>query len=98
MPYLSALKPHLAIGLAAIGLTGLVWTAQGAQRPDENAARQMLESAETTRTAAEQLFADAPDGVDPMVTGPVSQDFREKQRTARCAEAVWPEIPLVCYP
>ncbi|MET3662360.1 hypothetical protein [Aquamicrobium ahrensii] len=49
-------------------------------------------------TAAQQLFSDAPDGVDPMVTGPVSSAFRERQREAGCAEAVWPNVPLGCYP
>ena len=47
---------------------------------------------------AEQLFADAPDGVDPMVTGPVSAAFRQRQEAANCDNAVWPNIPTVCYP
>ncbi len=49
-------------------------------------------------TAAQQLFADAPDGVDHMVTGPVSSAFRERQREAGCADAVWPNVPLACFP
>ena len=49
-------------------------------------------------TEAEQLFADAPDGVDPMATGPVSAAFRQRQAEAGCAEAVWPNIPAACYP
>ncbi len=49
-------------------------------------------------TAAQQLFADAPDGVDHMVTGPVSSAFRERQREAGCADAVWPNVPLSCFP
>ena len=47
---------------------------------------------------AEQMFADAPDGVDPVVTGPVSASFRQKQQVAGCDSAVWPKIPTVCYP
>ncbi|WP_258052176.1 hypothetical protein [Mesorhizobium sp. INR15] len=47
---------------------------------------------------AEQAFADAPDGVDPMVTGPVSTAFKQRQVTANCETAVWPNIPMVCYP
>ncbi len=47
---------------------------------------------------AEQMFADAPDGVDPVVTGPVSASFRQKQQVAGCDSAVWPKIPAVCYP
>jgi hypothetical protein len=48
--------------------------------------------------SAEQLFADAPDGVDPMVTGPVSASFRQQQAEAGCDKAVWPHIPASCYP
>jgi hypothetical protein len=50
------------------------------------------------QTAAEQAFPDAEFGVDPMVTGPVSASFREKQVKADCAAAVWPDVPLGCYP
>lgn len=49
-------------------------------------------------TAAQQLFADAPDGVDHMVTGPVSSAFRERRREVGCADAVWPNVPLACFP
>ena len=45
-----------------------------------------------------QRFEDAPYGVDPMVTGPVSTAFRQTQRAAGCDSAVWPNIPAVCYP
>jgi hypothetical protein len=48
--------------------------------------------------SAEQLFADAPDGVDPVVTGPVSAAFKQRQENAGCDSAVWPKIPAVCYP
>ena len=48
--------------------------------------------------SAEQVFADAPDGVDPMVTGPVSASFKQRQDAANCDSAVWPNIPMVCYP
>ncbi|WP_245270339.1 hypothetical protein [Mesorhizobium ciceri] len=47
---------------------------------------------------AEQIFADAPDGVDPVVTGPVSAAFKQRQVSANCDSAVWPNIPMVCYP
>ena len=49
-------------------------------------------------TQAEQLFPDAPDGVDPMTTGPVSASFKTQQAEAGCADAVWPDIPTACYP
>ncbi|MER8376334.1 hypothetical protein [Mesorhizobium sp. M1409] len=54
--------------------------------------------AQSGTQTAEQVFADAPDGVDPMVTGPVSASFKHRQDTANCDSAVWPNIPMVCYP
>jgi hypothetical protein len=48
--------------------------------------------------AEEPPFDDAPYGVDPIVTGPVSSAFKERQRAAHCDEAVWPNIPAACYP
>lgn len=50
------------------------------------------------QTAAEVAFPDAPYGVDPMVTGPTSASFRKRQADADCDKAVWPDIPLACYP
>jgi hypothetical protein len=49
-------------------------------------------------TPAEQLFAGAPDGVDPVVTGPVSAAFKQRTADAGCDRAVWPNIPVACYP
>ena len=49
-------------------------------------------------TEAQRLFADAPDGVDPITTGPVSVSFRKTQHDAGCLEAKWPNIPAACYP
>ncbi len=49
-------------------------------------------------TEAEQLFPDAPYGVDPMVTGPVSASFETRQAEVGCKDAVWPDIPAACYP
>ncbi|MCX7305920.1 MAG: hypothetical protein NTV73_16555 [Hyphomicrobiales bacterium] len=51
-----------------------------------------------TQTAAEEEFSDAPYGVDPMVTGPTSASFRRQQANAGCDAAIWPNIPLACYP
>ncbi|MCI5074959.1 hypothetical protein [Oricola sp.] len=53
---------------------------------------------DTAPTETELAFADAPHGVDPMVTGPVSTSFRERRAIAGCEQAEWPEIPLKCYP
>ncbi len=44
------------------------------------------------------LFADAPYGVDPVVTGPVSAQFRQTREVFGCDRAVWPNIPAACYP
>ena len=49
-------------------------------------------------SAAELAYADAPYGVEPMVTGPVSKEFETRQKTAGCGLARWPDIPLACYP
>lgn len=49
-------------------------------------------------TAAEEVFSDAPYGVDPVVTGPTSASFRSKQAENGCDKAVWPDIPVACYP
>jgi hypothetical protein len=49
-------------------------------------------------TEAEALYPDAPDGVDPMTTGPVSASFKTRQAEAGCFDAVWPDIPAACYP
>lgn len=49
-------------------------------------------------TTAEEAFPDAPYGVDPMVTGPTSASFKKQQAQAGCDKAVWPDIPLACYP
>jgi hypothetical protein len=60
--------------------------------------RLMDERAVWLGTVAERAFPDAPAGVDPMVTGPTSASFKKRQATSDCAEAVWPNIPLDCYP
>ncbi|QKV19936.1 hypothetical protein [Oricola thermophila] len=54
--------------------------------------------AERAPTAAELAFSDAPYGVDPIVTGPVSGKFRAERDRAGCEDAVWPDIPVSCYP
>lgn len=53
-----------------------------------------------TKLPVEQasLFPNAPYGVDPIVTGPVSAKFRETRKAFGCDRAVWPDIPAACYP
>jgi hypothetical protein len=64
--------------------------------------RSAAESREATRgmlaDEPARRFDDAPDGVDPMVTGPVSAAFKQRQEAARCDDAVWPNVPASCYP
>lgn len=50
------------------------------------------------KSGAELAYADAPHGVDAMVTGPVSASFRQQQQIAGCDTATWPDIPLACFP
>jgi hypothetical protein len=78
---------------AALAVVLAVGAAQSAAALKE--ARPAVPSSPQT---AEQLFADAPDGVDPVVTGPVSAAFKQRQKDANCDSAVWPKIPTVCYP
>lgn len=63
-----------------------------------NAAPQPVVDADKTRQHAAQMFPDAPDGVDPVVTGPVSTAFAKQRRDANCDDAKWPNVPVVCYP
>jgi hypothetical protein len=83
-------RPILACAALAVLIAAGV--AQSATTTDEGRTTQ----ADTT--TAEQAFADAPDGVDPMVTGPVTTAFKQRQVTANCDSAVWPNVPMVCYP
>lgn len=62
------------------------------------ASRTMEQPQLLAATLAEQAFPDAEYGVDPMVTGPVSASFEKKQADFGCDSAVWPKIPLDCYP
>jgi len=78
---------------AALGVLIAAGAAQSAAALKEaNPAR-----SSDTQTA-QQMFADAPDGVDPIVTGPVSAAFKQRQKAANCDSAVWPNVPAVCFP
>lgn len=57
-----------------------------------------LEGPALPQTAAEEAFPDAPYGVDSMVTGPTTLAFSKQQADAGCEIAVWPNVPLACYP
>ncbi|WP_245420293.1 MULTISPECIES: hypothetical protein [unclassified Mesorhizobium] len=88
---MSRLRPVFA--WAALGVLIAAGAAQSAAALKEaNPARPS-----GTQTA-QQMFADAPEGVDPIVTGPVSAAFKQRQQAANCDTAVWPNIPSTCYP
>ncbi len=36
--------------------------------------------------------------VDPVVTGPISDEFKRRRAALGCDEAVWPDIPKACFP
>ena len=95
------------VGIAfasAAFLWALAFTAVDARTPQAGDARVIAmltdihTQAATADTQAARMFPDAPDGVDPVVTGPVSAELRERQKALDCANAVWPNIPAACYP
>jgi hypothetical protein len=88
---MSRLRPVLA--WAALGVLIAAGAAQSAA-----ALREADPITPPDARTAQQMFADAPDGVDPIVTGPVSASFKQRQKDANCDTAVWPKIPATCYP
>lgn len=89
---LQTFRPFLYLGLAA-SVTLASVAAQSAATGTTYTAEAVAQA-----TPAEDLFDDAPYGVDPMVTGPVSAAFKRQQQAAGCDNAVWPNIPAACYP
>jgi hypothetical protein len=92
-----AMKP--ASFLAKFGPAALVVAALAMSNLTANsAAIRTGDVKQTEKSAAELMFPDAPLGVDPMVTGPTTQQFRKKQQLAGCNTALWPNVPVDCYP
>ena len=85
---------RLLAAATVVAVAGLMLTPVSARTPSFEAPAGWQPDADP----AEDLFADAEFGVDPMVTGPVSEDFRQLQARLGCAEAKWPNIPAACYP
>lgn len=89
---------------SAAFLWALAFTAVDARTPLAADARKVAMLADdhaasaVAQTPAEIMFPGAPDGVDPVVTGPASAALRERQKAFDCAAAVWPNIPVACYP
>jgi hypothetical protein len=84
---------RLLAAATLIGAAALMMTPVSARTPVEDAPLGWQPDPEP-----EELFADAEFGVDPMVTGPVTQEFRALQARLGCLEAKWPNIPAACYP
>jgi hypothetical protein len=82
--------------VAALCLLPLLATS-GSAAPTRDEALN-AEQGEQAAAALQDEFADAPFGVDPTVTGPVTTAFRERQKQAGCDSAEWPNIPRICYP
>ncbi len=89
--HMSRLRPVFA--WAALGVLVAAGAAQSAA-----ALREVDPITPPDARTAQQMFAEAPDGVDPIVTGPVSATFKQRQKAANCDTAVWPKIPATCYP
>lgn len=93
----TALSHTLGAGVAAL----LALTSVHASAPPVADARHAAAIADfqaSRASTAQDMFPDAPYGVDPVVTGPVSDAFRSRQIIAGCDDANWPDVPAVCYP
>jgi hypothetical protein len=95
-------RARLAALVALALLPGLVAPGSAAPEGGFMTARAEITAPEKPVQPAEpdtrEAFADAPFGVDPVVTGPVSAAFREKQERLNCEAAKWPHVPRGCYP
>jgi hypothetical protein len=88
---------HFRLSLSLAGMVVAVALATGGAQSAATRIAPLSQQGAAVPDAA-QLFPDAPDGVDPVVTGPVSAAFRQQQAEAGCDKAVWPNIPASCYP
>jgi hypothetical protein len=88
---------HMSTGLRAAASFGVIALAMMLAGGAQAVTRPAAPEPEASAIAAQQLFPDAPYGVDPMVTGPVSASFRTQQAEAGCAQAKWPDTPAACY-
>ncbi len=82
------LRSTVAVAIAGVMLAGAA----------HSTGTRQIERPALPLTAAEEAFPDAPDGVDPVVTGPTSAAFKHERQRNGCDAAVWPQIPVACYP
>ncbi|HTV67519.1 MAG TPA: hypothetical protein VMF90_03185 [Rhizobiaceae bacterium] len=87
-----------AASLACVGAIALAATEGVGPTKGEIAAPIPATPYTGEETLAELAFPDAPYGVDPVVTGPKSVALTARQDALGCAEAVWPKMPVDCYP
>lgn len=67
-------------------------------RQTHSVAAPALQSEETSRDGMEIENDPALAWVDPVITGPVSPQYKRQREAAGCDQAVWPHIPAVCFP
>lgn len=100
----NSIKFVWAAAFAALGVSAAAISSGSAAPSDERTVvRAVFEKPAIDTPAprdedAGERFADAPYGVDPMVTGPVSASFKRQQEIAGCDQAMWPNVPAACYP
>jgi hypothetical protein len=90
-----------SLGIVALCLSSAAISSSGSDpsRPDGTPVSAAFQQQDGSAAGADsQSFDDAPYGVDPIVTGPVSAAFKNRQQALHCAEAAWPNIPAGCYP
>lgn len=98
----NVIKISLAASLVACAALGAVLVSPGFAAPIASETRLALQDRSATPApetpSVEDRFAGAPDGVDPVVTGPVSAQFKQTRNFLGCDKAEWPNVPAGCYP
>ncbi len=79
-----------AAGLAALTSVGGIHARQAVDEPRAPVGAQ--EGEESEGNIGDMAW------VDPVITGPVSPEYRRIREEAGCDTATWPNIPDVCYP
>ena len=82
-----------AAALIALALTGGLVDARQAQQEERPAI-----STDGSGSDYERENDPALAWVDPVITGPVSTEYKRQRDAAGCDVAVWPHIPSICFP
>lgn len=95
-------KSHCAPALALVPATLLLVALTGglvdARQSDELGDTRPAVEQSAAEPSAGEVFDPALAWVDPVITGPVSPEFKRQREAAGCDVAVWPHIPTVCFP